>query len=71
MRQLIPPIHREFAGFFLHELLPLIEPALIEYQKDGILKTDYDFAVTTTSPDVLWYLPNEVGGTTVMLPDDY
>ena len=44
------------------------------YEKNiggGILKTDFDFRVTNASDDVLWYIPNEIGGITMMKPEDY
>ena len=61
----------QFYRFFFAELLPLVPAAHQEYDRGGILKTGYDFGVTQQSDDVLWYLPNEVGGITVMLPEDY
>ena len=62
---------QQFYRFFFAELIPLIPSALGEYDRAGILKTDYDFRVTKRSADVLWYIPNEVGGITMMLPEDY
>ena len=64
----------EFMRFFLAELLPLVPEAVRVYRDNiggGILKTDYDFRVTTRRQDVLWHLPNEIGGVTVMKPEDY
>lgn len=63
-----------FMRFYLHELLPLAPEAVRVWEKNiggGILKTDYDFRVTKRSDDVLWYLPNEIGGVTMMKPEDY
>jgi hypothetical protein len=40
-------------------------------ERRGTLKTDYNFSVTTRDEEVLWYLPNEVRGVTMMLPSDY
>ena len=42
-----------------------------EYERGGMLKTDYDFRVTKADRGVLWYLPNETKGVTLMLPSDY
>ena len=61
----------EFHNFFLAELLPLAPFAVREYEAGGVFKTTYDFKVTKANRDVLWYLPNEVRGVTVMLPEDY
>ncbi|MBI4446880.1 MAG: hypothetical protein HY645_13365 [Acidobacteria bacterium] len=61
-----------YLGFFLHELLPLAPAAVREYQAGGILKTDYDFRVVKREQgEILWYLPNEIGGVTMMKPEDY
>lgn len=64
----------QFGEFFLRELLPLVPEALHVYQHNvggGVLKTDYDFSVTKKRDDVLWYIPNERNGVTIMLPGDY
>lgn len=64
------PCRREY----LHELLLLIPEAVRVWEKNiggGILKTTYDFQVTKQDRDVLWYVPNEVGGVTMMKPEDY
>ena len=64
----------DFMRFYLAELLPLIPEVVRVYEKNiggGILKTDFDFRVTKTSDDVLWYIPNEIGGVTMMKPEDY
>lgn len=57
----------------LAELLPLVPEAICVWRDNvggGILKTDYDFRVTKQDRDVLWYVPNEIGGVTVMRPED-
>jgi hypothetical protein len=61
----------QFYRFFFAEMLPLAPFAKREYEKGGILKTDYDFHVVKKGDKVLWYLPNEVGGVTMMKPEDY
>ena len=64
----------DFMRLYLAELLPLVPEAVRVYEKNiggGILKTDFDFRVTKASDDVLWYIPNEVGGVTMMKPEDY
>ena len=64
----------DFMRFYLAELLPLVPEAVRVYEKNiggGILKTDYDFRVTKQEGDVLWYIPNEIGGITMMKPEDY
>ena len=45
--------------------------ALRKYECGGVLKTNYNFAVTKADRTVLWHLPNQVGGVTLMLPEDY
>lgn len=60
--------------FYLNELLPLVPEAIRVYEKNiggGILKTDFHFRVTQASDDVLWYIPNEIGGVTMMKLEDY
>lgn len=61
----------EFLRFFFAELLPLIPTARTVYGRRGILKTTYDFRVVEQQDQVLWYLPNENDGVTIMLPEDY
>jgi hypothetical protein len=64
----------DFMRFYLNELLALVPEAVRVYEKNiagGILKTDFDFRVTKASGDVLWYIPNEIGGVTMMKPEDY
>lgn len=64
----------KFYNFFLAELLPLVSFAVREYEKSGILTTDYDFQVrqfVAGEPKQLWHIPNEVNGITAMRPDDY
>lgn len=64
----------DFMRFYFTELLPLVPEAIRIYEKNiggGILKTNYDFKVTDRSGDVLWYIPNEIGGITMMKPEDY
>ena len=61
-----------FLRFFFAELLPLVPAAHETYRHAGILRTDYRFAVIDAlQEETLWYLPNENGGVTMMLPSDY
>lgn len=64
----------DFYRFFFNEFIVLVPYAVREYQRGGILETDFDFKVgrfSVTKSDRLWYLPNEVGGVTMMKPEDY
>ena len=64
----------DFYKFFFNELLPLVPEAFRVYKADEILTTDFDFKVRKYDPaksQQLWYVPNEVGGVTEMLPSDY
>ena len=61
----------EFYHFFFLEVLPLVPEAHRVWDAKSILKTTYEFAVTQRDSDVLWYVPNEIGGVTMMLPTDY
>lgn len=61
-----------YLGFFFHELLALVPLAVKEYRAGGILRTDYNFRVVKDErQEILWYLPNEIGGVTMMKPEDY
>ena len=65
---------QDFMRFYLAELLPLAPEAFRVYEKNiggGILKTDDDFQITNQERDVVWYVPNDVGGVTMMKPEDY
>lgn len=61
----------DFYRFFFAELLPLVGAARNVYASGGILTTTFEFQVVRQSDDKLWYLPNECGGVTMMLPSDY
>ena len=62
----------DFYRFFFNELLPLIPEAVRRYERGSILQTTYEFAVVEKRKgDVVWYLPNEMSGVTMMLPEDY
>lgn len=64
----------EFMRFYFCELLPLV-PFAFEADRHGrYLTTDFDFRVTDYAPgrsEQLWYVPNEIGGVTMMKPEDY
>jgi hypothetical protein len=62
----------EFYRFFFAELLPLVPAARLKYRQGGILTTNYDFSASHGKHErVLWYIPNEKGGITIMKPEDY
>lgn len=64
----------DFYRFFFAELLPLLPAAHREWRNQSILTTDFDFRVEKYSPGKekqLWYIPNETGGVTMLLPSDY
>ena len=64
----------DFYRFFFNELLPLVPEALRVYERGDILTTDFNYRVEKYDPEKnkqLWYIPNEVGGITEMLPSDY
>ena len=63
----------DFYNFFLAEMLPLVPFAIREYNRGGILMSDYNFKVSRNPPENqrLWYLPNEVNRVTAMLSSDY
>ena len=62
---------KEFYRFFFAELLPLVPAAHHGWQYGGMLKTDYTFSTERRNPGLLWYVPNERGGITMMCPEDY
>ena len=62
----------DFLGFFFNEILTLRQYAIDAWENGGILKTDFRFKVGNFNHSkILWFLPNENGGVTVMLPEDY
>jgi hypothetical protein len=62
----------EFYRFFFAELIPLVLAARLKYRQGGILTTSYEFSTSHGKHDaVLWYIPNEIGGITIMRPEDY
>src|SRR5690348_1114649 len=61
----------DFYRFFLAELLPLVDKAVHEWDYGTILKSDYNFNTKLRGDGVLWYVPNERGGVTMMKPEDY
>jgi hypothetical protein len=60
-----------FYRFFYAELQPLVSAARHEWDYGDILKTDYTFNTNLRAEGLLWYVPNERGGITMMLPEDY
>ena len=64
----------DFYRFFFAELLPLLPEAYRRYAAGDILTTEFGFRVTkyeTTRDKQLWYIPNELGGITMMRPSDW
>jgi len=63
----------EALEFIFCELLPLIPYAFKKYNKDqDILTTNFKFKVGNFKhSEILWFIPNENKGITVMLPSDY
>lgn len=64
----------DFLRFYFCELLALIPAALACDRRGSYLTTNFDFRVQEYSggtSDQLWYVPNEIGGITMMRPDDY
>src|SRR5262245_58290476 len=55
-----------FYRFFFAELQPLIAKAHHDWNHHDILKTDYTFNTKQTEEGILWYVPNERGGITIM-----
>ena len=62
----------EYLRFFANETMILAPFAIKKYNAGGIMKTDFRFKVGNFKHSkVLWLMPNEVGGITVMKPEDY
>ena len=63
----------EFNRFFVAEILPLAPFAKKTYERGGIMKLSYKFEVIERETDnpVLWLMPNELNGLTLMRPSDY
>ena len=62
----------ETLNFILCEVLPLITYAFRAYEQGGILKTNYKFKVGNFKhSEIIWMIPNEIGGLTLMKPEDY
>lgn len=62
----------QFISFFSNEAFVLASYAVKKWADGGILKTDFNFRVGEYDHSkILWYVPNELGGVTVMKPEDY
>lgn len=62
----------EALRFALCELLPLVSYAFKTYENGRILKSNYKFKVGNYKhSEIIWYMPNELGGITMMMPGDY
>lgn len=56
----------------LCELLPIAALGFKMYESGGIMKTNFKFKVGNYNHSkTIWYIPNELGGLTVMKPEDY
>ena len=56
----------------LCELIPIQDLGFKMYNAGDIMKNNYKFKVGNFKPSkVIWYIPNELGGLTVMKPEDY
>lgn len=60
--------HRGRSYWFNELLVPEAHPV---WNNRSILKTTYDFEVTQRDSEILWYVANEIGVDTMMLPTDY
>ena len=59
-------------SFILNETLCLVAYAFKAYEQGGILKTNYKFKVGNFKhSEIIWMIPNELGGLTLMKPEDY
>jgi len=64
--------NKELLDFISFELRILKPYAIKKYNQGGILKTNYDFKVGNYKhSQILWFMPNENKGITVMKPSDY
>ena len=62
----------ETYNFVLAEILPLVPYAVKEYDKGGILKSDFNFkGGKFKHSKIIWFIPNENNGITAMKPEDY
>ena len=62
----------ECLEFVLCEVLPLVAYAFKADQQNEIFKTNYMFKVGNFKhSEVIWMMPNELGGLTLMKPEDY
>ena len=58
--------------FVFYELMPLIPYAFKMYVHGDLLATDYNFKVGKfRHSQIIWFIPNENKGITVMKPEDY
>lgn len=58
--------------FINNELLPISQYAFKIFNQGGILKTNFRFKVGNfRHSEILWFIPNENNGLTVMRPEDY
>lgn len=61
--------------FILNEMLILVPYAIKTYNAGGIFKTNFKFKVGnfkhSEHSEIIWFIPNENNGVTVMRPEDY
>ena len=59
-------------SFILNETLCLVAYAFKADQQNEIFKTNYMFKVGNFKhSEIIWMMPNELGGLTLMKPEDY
>jgi len=64
--------NKELLDFIQFELNILFPYAVKKYNQGGILKTNFDFKVGNYKhSQILWLIPNENKGITIMKPEDY
>ena len=62
----------ECLNFILCEILPIVAYAFKVDEQGRILKTNYKFKVGNFKhSEIIWMIPNEIGGLTLMKPEDY
>jgi len=64
--------NQELLDFIQFELNILVPYAFKRYNRGSMLKSDYNFKVGNFKhSQILWFIPNENKGITIMKPEDY
>jgi len=64
--------NKELLDFIQFELNILMPYAFKRYNRGSMLKSDYNFKVGNFKhSQILWFIPNENKGITIMKPEDY